>query len=141
MRDWYGPPIALSGVPGRVFAAKGGDFIGTSMPGNSAAPRIVSKTRCDVRSATVGADTRSGRRQLVTANAFPASLSDLIAASGNGKTRRIAWQKVGPTGVIGVTSSLWRVGNQPAAGGAGSAARAAARSTAPRPAPSTGSTT
>lgn len=27
MRDWYGPPIAVAGVPGRVYATKG-DFIG-----------------------------------------------------------------------------------------------------------------
>ena len=28
MRDWYGPPIALHGVPGNVMVCKGGDFIG-----------------------------------------------------------------------------------------------------------------
>lgn len=123
MRHWYGPPIALAGVPGNVFAAKGGDFIGHVDAGHfgSATDRLEDALR---------RATRNGRRryaawavrQLSTANAFPASLSDLIAASGNGKTRRIQWQKAGPTGVVAVTSSLWRVGNQPAAGGAGSAA-------------------
>jgi hypothetical protein len=28
MVDWYGPPIAMAGVPGNVRAAKGGDFVG-----------------------------------------------------------------------------------------------------------------
>lgn len=123
MRDWYGPPIALSGVPGRVFAAKGGDFIGHVDAGQfgSATDRLEDALRRALRNGR-RRYAQWAVRQLVTANAFPASLSDLIAASGNGKTRRIAWQKVGPTGVIGVTSSLWRVGNQPAAGGAGSAA-------------------
>lgn len=42
------------------------------------------------------------------------------ASSRKGQT--ISFQKVGTTGVVGVTNSLWRVGNQPAAGGAGAAA-------------------
>lgn len=28
MKDWYGPPIAVGGVPGAVYAVKGGDFMG-----------------------------------------------------------------------------------------------------------------
>ena len=28
MADWYGPPIAVAGVPGSVFIHKGGDFRG-----------------------------------------------------------------------------------------------------------------
>ena len=28
MRDWYGPPIPVAGVPGRVYACGGGDFCG-----------------------------------------------------------------------------------------------------------------
>ena len=28
VRDWYGPPIPLAGVPGGVYARKGGDFVG-----------------------------------------------------------------------------------------------------------------
>ena len=36
MRDWYGPPIALHGVPGNVLAAKGGDFVGRIRAGSEA---------------------------------------------------------------------------------------------------------
>lgn len=123
MRDWYGPPIALAGVPGSVFAAKGGDFIGHVDAGQfgSATDRLEDALRRAMRNGRQRY-ARWALRQLSTVNAFPASLSDLIAASGAGKTRNILFQKAGPTGVIAVTSSLWRVGNQPAAGGAGSAA-------------------
>ena len=27
-RDWYGPPIAVANVPGKVWATRGGEFIG-----------------------------------------------------------------------------------------------------------------
>lgn len=27
-KDWYGPPIALAGVPGAVYCRGGGDFVG-----------------------------------------------------------------------------------------------------------------
>lgn len=123
MRDWYGPPIAVAGVPGNVRATKGGDFIGHVDAGafGSSTDRLEDALRRALRNGRERY-ARWAARQLVTANAFPASLSDLIGASGAGKTRNIAFQKVGPTGVIGVTSSLWRVGNQPAAGAAGSAA-------------------
>jgi len=44
------------------------------------------------------------------------SLSDLIAEANAGKLRKFYFQKAGATGVAGVTSSLWGLGNQPAAG-------------------------
>jgi hypothetical protein len=53
---------------------------------------------------------------MYTANAGFSSLSDLIAEATAGKRREFFWQKAGPTGVTSVTSSLWGVGNQPAAG-------------------------
>lgn len=123
MRDWYGPPIAVRGVPGRVFAVQGGEFIGHVDAGHfgSAFDRAEDAVR---RSAVNGRRrwARYAAAQMAQANAGFASLSDLIAESTAGKQRIIYWQKVGPTGVIAVTSSLWRVGNQPAAGAAGSAA-------------------
>jgi len=51
-----------------------------------------------------------------------ASLSDLIAEASTGKRREYAFQKVGATGVINVTNSLWGLGNLPPAGANGSAA-------------------
>jgi hypothetical protein len=123
MADWYGPPIALQGVPGAVFATKGGEFVGHVDAGQfgSAYDRAEDAVR---RAARNGQRVLAGwtAKQLVTANAGFSSLSDLIAEATAGKKRDIIWQKVGPTGVANVTSSLWRVGNQPAAGAAGSAA-------------------
>lgn len=50
------------------------------------------------------------------------SLSDLIAEATSGKRREFLFQKVGVTGVVGATNTLWYVGNQPAAGGNAAAA-------------------
>lgn len=44
-----------------------------------------------------------------------ASFDDLIAEATAGKTRTYSFQKAGATGVVGVTSSLWGLGNQPVA--------------------------
>lgn len=43
MRDWYGPPIAVQGVPGYVHAAKGGDFIGAIEAGDTLAASATSE--------------------------------------------------------------------------------------------------
>jgi hypothetical protein len=50
------------------------------------------------------------------------SIGDALARASGGNSQRRVFNKVGPTGVVGVTSSLWRVGPQPAAGAAGAAA-------------------
>ena len=44
------------------------------------------------------------------------SLSDLINESTGGKQRKAYFAKVGSTGVIGVTNSLWKTGNSPPSG-------------------------
>lgn len=111
MLNWYGPPIALAGVPGTVWAMKGGDFRGSIGAGQymNAVDFSVQRLKRIARN--------SARRQLVTANAGFASLSDLITeATTGGKKRTFTYQKAGTTGVVGVTNSLWRVGNHPAAG-------------------------
>ena len=117
MRDWYGPPIAVQGVPGAVFATRGGDFTGHVDAGEfgSALDRaedIVRRLGRKLKTRVArGARVRHG-----TLYAGFASLSDLIAESTAGKRRDWHWQKVGVTGVVAVTNSLWGVGNQPAAG-------------------------
>ena len=50
------------------------------------------------------------------------SLSDLIAEASAGKRRDFTFSKVATAGVVGVTSSLWGVGNFPPAGANASAA-------------------
>ena len=115
-RDWYGPPIAVAGVPGNVWAMPGGDIRGRIRAGEFASGLEWALGRAG-RIAEAMA-----RRQRAQCNAGFASLSDLISEASAGKRREITMQKAGPTGVAAVTSSLWRLGNKPAAGGAGSAA-------------------
>lgn len=112
MKDWYGPPIAVGGVPGRVWAHKGGDFRG---------PIASGKFLSDVEWAEMKLRKRFSRATL-RANTGLASLSDLIAEATTGKRREFQFNKIGTTGVVNVTNSLWLVGPQPAAGAAGSAA-------------------
>jgi len=108
---WYGPPIAIAGVPGSVYATRDGDFVGRIKTGKfasalDAAERVFKMYRRVARAA--------GSRL----NGF-ASLSDLISeATANGKRQVFQFNKVGPTGVVAVTSTLWRLGNQPVAGAA-----------------------
>jgi len=108
MVDWYGPPIAVAGVPGNVVVGKGGDFRGRILTGTEAsamefAGRTLRKLR---RWAQRGATLNTGF----------SSLGDLIAEASAGKRYEYQFQKAGSTGVVGVTNSLWGLGNQPAAG-------------------------
>lgn len=110
MKDWYGPPIAVSGVPGKVYAHKGGDFRGSIYNGAFAS------TRDRLDELLVSARNRWRRatrsQQL---NAGFASLSDLIAEASGAKRTHFIWNKTGATGVVAATSSLLRVGPQPVA--------------------------
>lgn len=114
MRDWYGPPIPVAGVPGNVWAHRGGDFRGTAREGGflNATEFAVAALRRRWKRAT------SAERQARIFGAGFSSLSDLILEATGGKRREYFFNKVGPTGVVGVTSSLWRVGPQPASGAA-----------------------
>lgn len=111
MRDWYGPPIALAGVPGEVFVYGGGDFRGRIRAGGHASALDVAAGIA--RRFKRGWRHASRSHQL---NAGFASLSDLIAEATTGKAQYFPFNKVGPTGAVGVTSSLWGVGPHPAAG-------------------------
>jgi hypothetical protein len=76
MRDWYGPPIALAGVPGRVFAHKGGDFRGRIKTGLASTLACYAEDR--VRRLP-GALRRAARKQLSQVNTGFASAPDTIA--------------------------------------------------------------
>jgi len=111
MLNWYGPPIPVSNVPGRIYAVRGGDFVGSIKGGyfGNAVDFWVSRIR---RVAQLAA-----RRQLSTLNAGFASLSDLISeATAGSKRREFQFQKNGSTGVVNVTNSLWGLGATPPAG-------------------------
>jgi hypothetical protein len=116
MAHWPGPPIAVGGVPGNVWAHRGGDFHGIIKSGQVLSALEFGMMRLK------RILSNYGRRQQQYCGAGFASLSDLIAEATAGKRREILFQKAGATGVVGVTNSLWRLGNQPAAGAAGSAA-------------------
>lgn len=111
MKDWYGPPIAVGRTPGRVFAHADGDFSGTLRDGYFS--NLIDRSFEHTKRVFM----RAVRKQMGQLNAGFASLSDLISEATEGaKRREFQFQKVGATGVVGATNSLWGVGNQPAAG-------------------------
>lgn len=113
MKDWYGPPIAVSGVPGKVYVHKGGDFRGGIRSGMFASALDRMDEICVAARQRWRRATRS--KQL---NAGFASLSDLIAEATAGKRVNFTFQKTGSTGVVAVTNSLFRLGAMPVAGSA-----------------------
>lgn len=116
---WYGKPIAVHGVPGKVYATKDGDFIGAIDAGYE----VSAMDRADdiVRRAVRRERARMAhikRRQLGAIT----SLDEAIAAYFGGGNRSFSLLKSGTTGVVGATNTLWFVGSQPAAGAAAAAA-------------------
>lgn len=116
MRGWYGPPIAIAGIPGSVWACGDGDFRGPIRSGQfmNAVDFAVERLKRIFR------DT--ARRQRLQLNTGFASLSDLIAEATAGKKQDLQFTKVGSTGVVSATNQLWQLGPQPAAGSPGAAA-------------------
>lgn len=125
---WYGPPIPVANVPGRVLATADGDFIGRIDGGDFGSlaemqlDRLTRKFQNFVRKDKAARARRRGFLLNDDGTGF-SSLSDLISEATAGmKKRQFPFAKSGPTGVVGSCHSLWRVGPWPAAGGAGSAA-------------------
>lgn len=114
MRNWHGPPIAMAGVPGKVFAYGGGDFRGRILTGKAASALCIAE---DVWRRYKRVARAAGSRL----NGF-ASFADLVSEATAGKSRTFTFQKTGPTGVANVTSTLWQSTGSPATGAAGSAA-------------------
>jgi hypothetical protein len=120
MKDWYGPPIALGGVPGKVFAHRGGDFRGELRAGYEASALDRAQ---DIMRRISRASRIASKRNALQLNAGFSSLGDLISEATLGAKRRdFIFQKNGPTGVVGSCHTLWRLGSWPAAGNAGAAA-------------------
>lgn len=120
---WYGPPIHLLDVPGAVRITGDGDFIGNFNRGffDSAADAMREHLRRLWKEA--------GKPLYIPDAVFGAnspgfaSVSALLAKASTGnKVGFLQWQKNGPTGVVNVSSTLWRLGGSPPAGAAGSAA-------------------
>lgn len=113
MADWYGPPIAVRGVPGAVYAAKGGDFVGPLKGGGFASLADYATERLK------RIERRVRERQRGKMNAGFSSLSDLISEATTGGKRQDWWySKAGSLITNTAFGSLWNVGNFPAAGGA-----------------------
>lgn len=115
MKTWYGPPIALGGVPGAVYAHRGGDFRGPidnhfSNAIDYAVVRLNGKLK------------RFLHKQMSKSHVGFSSVGDLLSEFAAGKHMYFTFNKVGTTGVVGVTNTLWFVGAMPAAGAAGGAA-------------------
>lgn len=120
MKDWYGPPIALHGVPGKVYAHKGGDFRGELRAGWEASK--IDKAQDYLRRLD-RAIRRASKASALKLSAGFTSLSDLISeATVANKRYEFNWSKVGTTGVVGATNTLWFIaGGYPAAGSAAGA--------------------
>ena len=116
MQGWYGPPIPLLDCPGGVKIHGDGNFSGPFERG-------VFFSAMDALDAAVRSALR--RAGKMNPNVLPAgftSISDALARASGGFGQLTPFNKVGPTGVVGVTSSLWRLGPQPPAGSAPGAA-------------------
>lgn len=116
---WYGGPIAVDGVPGRVYATKDGDFIGAIEAGYevSAIDRADDIVHRAVRRERARM-SRVRRREMGAIGSLDAAL----AAYFGGGNRTFSFLKAGTTGVVNATNTLWFVGSQPAAGAAAAAA-------------------
>ncbi len=114
MRDWYGPPIAVKGVPGATWAAKGGDFVGPIEGGGAS-------NLMDYVAGRVARVWRNAAlRNHITLHGF-SSLSDLISeATTGGKAQDLFFTKTMPAaGTVGNSASGFNAGTLPAASGVG----------------------
>lgn len=114
MANWYGPPIPIYNVPGRVYAMKGGDFCGSIKGGFFGSLADFTEERVK------GILRRAARRQSSTLHTGFSSLSDLISeATTGGKSQFLQFTKAGTAGVVGRSNSLFNVGSWPVASGVG----------------------
>ena len=111
-QGWYGPPIHLLDVPGSVRIDRSGDFHGPFEHGYfvSAIDLLVDRVK------------DFGRVPQYSFNTGFTSISDALSRASGGFSRQLPFNKIGPTGVAAVTSSLHKLGPQPIAGVAAAAA-------------------
>lgn len=120
MRGWYGPPIAVHGVPGAVFATSDGDFCGPIHGGGVASFADFAAQR--LRRIVRNVGERQKHRSRTEMAAGFSSLSDLISeATTGGKLQNLFFSKTGSVTTSGSNASLWAVGNYPSAGATPSA--------------------
>ena len=117
-KDWYGPPVAVAGVPGNVFVGAGGDFVGNINAGRFTSMAEVHYDRIKRASKILA------REAVLTHGAGFSSLSDMISKwtqSNNGQS--LWFNKSGTvTPAAGRLATTWYATGQPGAGAAGAAA-------------------
>ncbi len=111
MRGWYGPPIHLLDVPGSVRVGGDGDFVGQFDRGFFASAR-------DAVQELVRRAARATRFHPAVLPAGFASISDALAELSGGKRQYAGGSimKIGVSGTIAATNSLWQSGPAPPAG-------------------------
>jgi hypothetical protein len=123
-QSWHGPPVNISDCPGSVWMTRDGDFIGDFERGffDSAADSMARHLRTLWKIAGKPVYVREHRAAPAFGTGFT-SISDALLRASSGFNQMLdPVAKNGPTGVANVASSLWRLGAQPSAGAAGSAA-------------------
>lgn len=118
-KRWYYEPINIRDVPGSVWVTADGDFVGDFERG-----------WYDTAADCLSVHIDRLRKAVSLGYAEPAfgvgfaSISDALSRASQGFSQSLNGNinKAGPTGVQGVSSTLWRVGNTPPAGSAGAAA-------------------
>lgn len=117
-RDWYGPPVNLTDVPGSVWVTKGGDFVGQF-------DRGFAVSAVEALDAWVKRVWReSGRVQHGYAAAGFTSISDALSRASSGYSQNLngVISKGTSSSTTGNTTSTWAIGGSPGAGAAASAA-------------------
>ena len=100
MRGWYGPPIPVGNVPGRVFATGDGDFCGPIRGGYVTSAFEYTLNRL------IQARSRMARKHSSQLNVGFASLSDLISeATVGGKRQDFMYANTGVTCVANVSNN------------------------------------
>lgn len=118
VRHWYGPPIAVAGVPGAVYARGGGDFVGPITAGKfgSLADLQFERMKRIMREMSLEA-------RLISGAGFT-SLSDMISKwtqDNNGQSLLLV-KPTSLTGANGRANTVWYSSGTPVAGAAGAAA-------------------
>jgi hypothetical protein len=116
MVGWYGRSINIIDMPGSVWIDKDGCFIGDFKHGCFAG--ALDSFEDYIKRFWIAA----GRPRHGEFAVGFASIGDALSRASQGFSQRRPIHKAGPTGVVTVTSTLWRAGAQPVAGAAGAAA-------------------
>lgn len=117
-KDWYGPPVAVAGVPGNVFVRGGGDFVGNINAGRFTSMAEVHYDRIKRASKMLA------REAALTHGVGFSSLSDMISKWTQSNNGQQLWfnKTATVTPAAGRAATVWYSAGQPGAGAAGAAA-------------------